>query len=479
MPSQFTVLIIDDEPDKRELLKLAFEVDGYKVLTANDGVEGLAVVFGGYWIDLIVTDVMMPNMDGYEMVRRVRANPQTRFIPVIIQSATRSAAQDSRLSAEAGALGFIDDPTDLDLIRARARTLLELKSYMDSTEEAAFTDDLTGLANNRRFKRQLEREVARSQKYGHPFCLCLMEVDNFVKLNEVFGRSAGEEVLCSVGDALLAGTRGIDLAARLEQSLFALILPETPYKQCLEVAERLIVTIERLNVPGVSERITVSCGISEFPAAAQDSSGLLEATHLALGGEKRARRAIFNKALRWVNDYVSTAGRVDDPPSCFISYAWSTPENDDWVTMLAKDLREAGINTILDRRDNAAIGLSVSRFISRIETSDFIVVIGTPLYLKKYQNKVSAMGSVAAAEVDLIDGRLLGTEDEKNSVLPLLREGEPKSALPPLMRGRVYGNFRHDEGYLENLFDLILTLHGIPFDNQTVESFRRALRGRA
>ncbi len=176
MPSLYTVLVVDDEPDKRQLLQFALEAEGYHVITANDGAEGLAAV-EMHRPDLIVADVMMPNMDGYEMVRRVRTNPQTRFIPVIIQSAARSATRDVRLSAEVGALGYITDPTDLDLLRARARTLLDFKSYLDSAQEAALTDDLTPLANNRHFKRQLEREVTRTRRYGHPFCLFLLEVD--------------------------------------------------------------------------------------------------------------------------------------------------------------------------------------------------------------------------------------------------------------------------------------------------------------
>ena len=477
MPSLHTVLIVDDEPDKRQLLQFALEVEGYKVVTANDGVEGLTAV-EMHRPDLIVTDVMMPNMYGYEMVRRVRANPQTRFIPVIIQSAARATVQDVRLSAEAGALGYITDPTDLDLLRARVRILLDFKSYLDSAEEAAFTDDLTPLANNRRFKRQLEREVTRSRRYGHPFCLFLLEVDGFAKLTEKFGRDAGDEILRHVGDVLMAGTRGIDTAARLEQALFAVLLTETAYEAGSEVVERLRSGIAELSVPGVDERITASAGIVEFPASAQDAATLLGAAHVALAETKRSRRAAFERALKWVNDFVSSRGVRTDPPSCFISYAWSTPENDDWVARLAKDLEEAGVKALLDRRDNAAIGSNIARFIGRIETSDFIIVVGTPLYLEKYRNRSPDMGRVAAAEMDLINTRLIGTEEEKNSVLPLLREGEPKTALPSLMRGRVCGNFQHEDNYLESLFDLILTLYSIPFNNATAEGFRESLRSR-
>src|SRR5215210_2767316 len=123
MIGNFNVLVVDDEPDKQTLLKIALQTAGYEVRTANDGEEGLAAV-DSYPPDLIITDVMMPKMDGYELARRIRANPQTRFLPIIIQTAARNDAQDLRRGSEVGALGYITDPTDIDLLLARARTLL-------------------------------------------------------------------------------------------------------------------------------------------------------------------------------------------------------------------------------------------------------------------------------------------------------------------------------------------------------------------
>ncbi len=131
---KFDVLVVDDDPDKRMLLTIALEIAGYEVRNANDGEAGLAAV-ESYQPDLIVTDVMMPKMDGYELARRVRANPLTRFIPIIIQTAARSEAQDARRGAEVGALGYITDPLDIDLLLARVRTLLDFKGYLNMLEE--------------------------------------------------------------------------------------------------------------------------------------------------------------------------------------------------------------------------------------------------------------------------------------------------------------------------------------------------------
>ncbi|MCA1616363.1 MAG: diguanylate cyclase, partial [Acidobacteria bacterium] len=262
MLSKFNVLLVEDDPDKRNLLQVALEMAGYSVVTAADGVEGLQAV-ESHQPDLIVTDVMMPRMDGFELARRVRSNPSTRFIPVIIQTALRGAAQDQRLGSEVGALGYITDPTDLDLLLARARTLLDFKNYLDSCEEAAFTDHLTGLANRRRFERQLEREVARTRRFGRPFCLLVLDLDLFKRVNDTHGHDVGDDVLRRVGNALQAGTRGIDTTARLGGEEFAVILTETDFAHALEVAERLRVAIGETDTP-VAGRVTVSIGLSEF-----------------------------------------------------------------------------------------------------------------------------------------------------------------------------------------------------------------------
>src|ERR687890_489120 len=256
MTTKLSVLVVDDEPDKRLLLAFALENEGYEVLTADDGIAGLSAV-DIHQPDLIVTHVMMPRMGGYEMVRRVRSNPQTKFIPVIIQSAARNQSRDVRFGSELGALGYLTDPTDLDLLRARARTLLEFKQYLDTCQEAAFTDHLTGLANRRRFERQLEREVARTERYSRPFCLLLVDIDNFKEVNDTYGHDAGDEALRSVANVIQSGTRGIDTGARIGGDEFAIILPETDLVRGLEVAERLRSAVAARDF-GPAGRVTAS-----------------------------------------------------------------------------------------------------------------------------------------------------------------------------------------------------------------------------
>ena len=288
MEPKSTILIVDDNPDKLGLLEAAFSLAGYNITTATDGDEALAAI-ESYQPDLVITDVMMPRMNGYELAQRIRANPLTKFIPVIMQTAASKRAEDLRRASEVGALGYITDPTDLDLMLARTRTLLEFKAYLDSCEEAAFTDHLTGLANRRRFERQLEREVGRVLRFDRPFTLLMIDIDNFKNLNDSFGHDAGDDAIRRISRVLREGTRGIDLAARFGGEEFAVLLVETSQSAGMEVAERLRIAIKDLETPS-GARITASFGVAECPTHAQTASGILKAADVALYEAKRNGR---------------------------------------------------------------------------------------------------------------------------------------------------------------------------------------------
>jgi diguanylate cyclase (GGDEF)-like protein len=288
MESKSHILVVDDNPDKLGLIEAALSLAGYTVSTATDGDEALTAI-ESYQPDLVITDVMMPRMNGYELAQRIRANPITRFIPVIMQTAASRRVEDLRRANEVGALGYITDPTDLDLLLARTRTLLEFKAYLDVCEEAAFTDHLTGLANRRRFERQMEREVERVQRYQHPFSLLMIDIDRFKDLNDNFGHDAGDEAIRRLSKVLREGTRGIDLAARIGGEEFAVLLVETAREGALEVAERLRTAIKGLEIPKAGN-ITASFGVAECPSDAQTAPDILKAADIALYEAKRNGR---------------------------------------------------------------------------------------------------------------------------------------------------------------------------------------------
>jgi len=188
------------------------------------------------------------------------------------------------------------------------------------------------------------------------------------------------------------------------------------------------------------------------------------------------QRTRFEQAVFSVRAYIDE--RKIKPPECFISYAWGVGEHERWVEKrLATDLQKAGIGVVLDRWHNTQTGVSVARFVERIEKSDRIVMVGTPLYRRKYENRDTSTGTIVAAEVDMIANRLLGTETQKESVHPLLLDGDKTASLPPLLHGRVYADFRNDLAYFTTAFDLILDLYDIQHQDPAVADLRESLRG--
>lgn len=186
------------------------------------------------------------------------------------------------------------------------------------------------------------------------------------------------------------------------------------------------------------------------------------------------RRSRFEKAVFQVMSYVND--KNIESPKCFISYAWGDKDQERWVERnLATDLQKAGLNVLLDKWENSRVGANVSRFIERIKKSDRIIVVGTPMYQRKYENQDTDAGYAVAAEGDLITKRMRGTEAQKETVLPVLLAGDEESSFPPLVQGRVYADFRNERAYFITAFDLILSLYGISPGDRAVADLRESL----
>ncbi len=187
------------------------------------------------------------------------------------------------------------------------------------------------------------------------------------------------------------------------------------------------------------------------------------------------QRSKFEQSVFQLLSYVE--GEKLTRPECFISYAWGDREQERWVERnLATDLQKSGINVLLDRWENARFGASVMRFIERIEECDKIIVVGTPAYRQKYANKETERGFVVAAEGDIMAPRLLGTEAEKESVVPLLLTGNARESFPIWLQGRVYADFRNERAYFITAFDLILSFYNIAPNHSAVADLRETLR---
>jgi GTPase SAR1 family protein len=186
------------------------------------------------------------------------------------------------------------------------------------------------------------------------------------------------------------------------------------------------------------------------------------------------RRTHFEQAVFRLSSYVED--QKLRRPECFISYAWGDPRHERWVENdLARDLLNAGIRVLLDKWENSRFGSSVVDFVERIEECEYVIVVGTPLYRKKAKNVASEKGSVVAAEWDLAGIRMLGADASKRTVMPVLLAGDESEAFPPLLRGRLFADFREERAYFSTAFDLILSLYDIPFTHKAVADLRESL----
>jgi hypothetical protein len=150
-------------------------------------------------------------------------------------------------------------------------------------------------------------------------------------------------------------------------------------------------------------------------------------------------------------------------PSCFISYAWGVPEHEKWVHQLASDLRDAGINGLLDIKHNIP-GTDIDDFIEMILETDFVVVAGTPKLLEKYKARNS--DPVVKAEMKLVNTRKMQPNQfGANRIIPVMLDGEPATSLTPQLQNTVFADFRERKHYFTKLFELVLTLHQIPPDH--------------
>ncbi len=248
--------------------------------------------------------------------------------------------------------------------------------------------------------------------------------------------------------------------------------------QCAECGERLDRSVmrERLQA-GKDFAFCNECGTRLQLPLADEPVRLTQGVtrQVERQGGFAEQRTLFEQAVFQLHNFVKDVEEIEKP-TCFISYAWGDSEHERWVEQLAEDLEKGGLDVVFDRKDNARFGMSIPRFIDQIAASDRILVVGTPLYLKKYKNKVSETGSVVAAEMDLIADLTLGSEAHKQRVIPLLLAGNERGSFPPSLRRRVYADFRETDAYFITAFELMLSLYQLPFDHEAVVDWRRKLR---
>lgn len=235
--TEFTLLIVDDEKQNRLLLTELFGTT-YKIIQAKNGVQALEKA-RQHRPDLILLDVLMPEMDGMGVLRELKRDDATRLIPVIFITAL-SSATDEENGLNLGAVDYISKPFHPPIVHVRVRNQLQLIHQRRLLEQLASLDGLTGIPNRRQFDATLLKEWHRCQRNQQPLSLIVADVDFFKKYNDALGHAAGDRVLQEVAATLRqAARRPGDLVARYGGEEFVLLLPETDATSAQALAEGL------------------------------------------------------------------------------------------------------------------------------------------------------------------------------------------------------------------------------------------------
>jgi diguanylate cyclase (GGDEF)-like protein len=287
------VLVADDDAINREVLGELLKPD-YTVVLARNGVQTLERA-ARHLPDLILLDVMMPDMDGYEVLRRLRGDPQTAHIAIIFISGL-DRPEDEANGLKMGASDYIVKPFNQTVVMARVALHLQVVRQRRMLERLANIDGLTELANRRRFDEIYEQEWQRAIQSGRPLSLALLDIDAFKQFNDRYGHPAGDRALRSVArTADAAMHRPGDLAARYGGEELLLLLPETDAQSAHAMAEALRAAIAGLAIPheasSVAPVLTVSIGGATFdPAGNEQPFELFEAADAQLYRAKQAGR---------------------------------------------------------------------------------------------------------------------------------------------------------------------------------------------
>jgi diguanylate cyclase (GGDEF)-like protein len=297
-----TVLIVDDTPMNIEILSRALDAE-YEILCATSGQEALEIAFDQS-PDLILLDVVMPGMSGYEVCTRLKAEARLRATPVIFVSGMDHEEDEAR-GLEVGAIDYLAKPIRPSIVKARVRNHLELKRHRDFLEELSGLDSLTGICNRLRFDDFLMREWRRALRNRDPVSLILMEIDLFKQFNEHYGRRAGDDCLRQVAQTLADSVRRpADLVARFGNEEFACLLPETDEKGAICVANHIQEKVAALRIPhacsGATDHVTMSIGVATLvPLVGQSAFDLIRRADALLYTAKRKGR---NQIRSWLDD---------------------------------------------------------------------------------------------------------------------------------------------------------------------------------
>lgn len=290
-----TLLIVDDEPSNIKLLINALGNQNYHIRVATNGMKALEIIFGSQTPDLVLLDIVMPEVDGYHVCQEIKQHTKYQNIPIIFLT-DKDESVDEEKGLLLGAVDYISKPFHIPILKARVKTHIELKFKSDLLERYASIDQLTNIPNRRQFEEKLQNEWQRCLRTKSPVSLIMMDIDFFKQYNDNYGNPTGDNCLKQAAKALCEHVRRPgDVIARYGGEEFVAMLPTTDKKGAVKIALDMQLAIRSLKIShehsSVADIITMSFGIGTIiPAADLKPEQLIEHADTMLNSAKNAGR---------------------------------------------------------------------------------------------------------------------------------------------------------------------------------------------
>jgi two-component system, cell cycle response regulator len=264
------ILIVDDDAAIRESMNEFIQMAGYSARTAASAEEALTIVEDN-GIDVVITDIMLPGIDGLELTDRIKKKHEIDVIVMTGYSGDYSYEE----AISKGASDFVFKPVRFEELLLRLRRVLKERRLtqdrihmLEKLKRLSITDGLTQLYNSRYFYNQLKVEIDRTTRYQRPLSLLLLDIDQFKEYNDRFGHLEGDKVLIRLGQVIKSCLRKMDSAYRYGGEEFTVLLPETEGGEAAKVAERIRAAVASelfyLQADAPPVHITISIGVTEF-----------------------------------------------------------------------------------------------------------------------------------------------------------------------------------------------------------------------